>query len=92
MRLGSYSPQWLKCSTDGGDIWAITFVMNTRSINFVRSLTLNETARIVDTAAGQNGSCRDYVLATIAGLAQAGVDDADLLALNKLLARSRSHA
>ncbi|CAJ0780708.1 hypothetical protein R8510_04778 [Ralstonia chuxiongensis] len=56
-----------------------------QSINIVDGLVANITASIANIAVGQNGSCRDYVLAKIERLLHADISDTDLLTSGEFL-------
>ncbi|MBD2092684.1 gamma-glutamylcyclotransferase [Microcoleus sp. FACHB-1515] len=85
MVVGSYIPRWVKVfsgtSLATEERFAIAFTINPQHPLYVPKLSLTETAETIATAAGALGSCKDYLLQTIAGLAECGIRDRGLLKL-----------
>lgn len=77
----SYCPKWTAVSTNEGEVKALAFIMNRSHPNYAGHLSIEQTAGVLATAVGRLGSARDYLLQTIAGLQQHGVQDHHLLRL-----------
>jgi len=70
---------------------AIAFVINRQHSLYTGSLSLETTLKSLATASGHLGSCADYLLQTIDGLATFGIKDETLLFLrDRVIARQQS--
>ena len=78
MSGGSYNARWVTATTPTGPVRAITFVINRRHPRYTPELSVAETAAILATAAGDLGSCREYLDNTVQHLAELGLRDAGL--------------
>lgn len=78
MIAGTYIPRWVKVFMGGQIVEAIAFVINRQHSLYARSLSLDATVESIATASGQLGSCSDYLLQTIDGLATVGIEDETL--------------
>lgn len=81
MVVGSYIPRWVKVVTGSEVLEAIAFTINPQHSLYAPKLTLDATAEAIATATGALGSCTDYLLNTVEGLAQCGIVDRGLLKL-----------
>ncbi|CAM4296001.1 gamma-glutamylcyclotransferase [Kerstersia similis] len=78
MSTGCYQPSWLRCSSDTGDIRALSFVMNRSHPGYITGLSQEEQIAIILGASGSCGPCSDYVLETAKALRQANILDEQL--------------
>ena len=85
MVVGSYIPRWVKVATPVGSRFAIAFLINRAHPSYAGSIDLETTVRHLATAQGELGSSADYLNQTVAGLAQAGIEDRSLLELQRLV-------
>lgn len=91
MIAGAYVPRWVKVFNGEKIVEAIAFVINRQHSLYAGSLPLETTIHTLATASGHLGSCADYLLQTIDGLATVGIQDASLLYLRKqVIAHSAS--
>lgn len=75
MVTGSYLPTWVKARTPRGAVPAIAFVINHRSVAYAGKLAAAEAARCIARASGLHGPCAEYLLRTLAGLREHGIED-----------------
>ena len=87
MYIGIYRPLWLPVDADGRALTALCFVADTAHPQYASGLTVEQTARVIASAHGKFGSCRDYLAETVAALEQYGTPDVDLAALLALVDR-----
>lgn len=85
MSTGAYLPRWLKCSTQEGPVRALVFVMNRDNPAYIRALPEDELVAVVRRASGRYGPCTEYVVQTAQALRAAGIHDARLEAIAKVL-------
>jgi len=85
MSTGAYLPRWLNCVTDQGSVRALVFVMNRANPAYISALPEAELIAIVRRATGRYGACTDYVLETARALRAAGIRDARLETVARLL-------
>lgn len=91
MVAGTYVPRWVKVFNGEQVVQAIAFVINRQHSLYTGSLPLETMIESLATAGGQLGSCADYLLQTIDGLAMVGIKDETLLLLrDQVIARQRS--
>lgn len=86
MVTGSYLPTWVRARTPRGSVPAIAFVMNRRSPAYAGRLATPETARCIAGAAGLHGPCADYLVRTLSGLREHGIEDCALAEVERALA------
>ncbi|MEM9905745.1 MAG: gamma-glutamylcyclotransferase [Cyanobacteria bacterium P01_D01_bin.44] len=79
MVVDSYIPRWVKVWADGQAIDAIAFTINPQHPLYAPKLSIIEMAASISRAQGALGSCTEYLLQTIAGLANNGITDRGLL-------------
>ncbi|MCA0400678.1 MAG: gamma-glutamylcyclotransferase [Proteobacteria bacterium] len=60
---------------DGRRVKALAYVTERRHDNYARGLPREELLRLVLQGQGESGACRDYVLNTLAMLAELGIED-----------------
>ncbi|MER2510602.1 gamma-glutamylcyclotransferase [Amaricoccus sp.] len=73
---------------DGREVRAVSYVVNRAHVQYRGGLGLDEQAAIIAAAVGPMGPNADYLARTVAGLAEIGVRDEALAALEKkVLAR-----
>ncbi len=75
---GAYNARWVKLTVGDKRIQAITFVINPRHPRYIKELTTEETAALIDSGRGDLGTCREYFDNTVAHLRELGVNDAAL--------------
>lgn len=91
MVAGAYVPRWVKVFSGEQVMEAIAFVINRQHSLYTGSLSLETTTESLATASGYLGSCADYLLQTIDGLATFGIKDETLLFLrDRVIARQQS--
>jgi cation transport protein ChaC len=75
MVTGAYVPRWVRLygKVIPAGTFAIAFTINRQAPNYVRLASEAETARIVSSATGVLGSCKDYLLDTVQGLKGFGI-------------------
>ena len=90
MVTGAYVPRWVRLHGPGlpEDTFGIAFTINRRAPNYVSSGSEIDTARVIATACGALGSCRDYLFDTIHGLEVFGIHDHHL---NRIAWQVREH-
>jgi len=92
MMLGSYVPRWVRTTSRGEKLTALTFVVNRASSGYAGRLG---DAQIVDTlmrARGLYGSSMDYLTQTVEGLRHCGIPDPGLERLRDLALRRLAEA
>jgi cation transport protein ChaC len=77
----AYTPRWVPVEVSWGCVRALAFTANRQHVRYVGKLDELETARIVATAAGQMGTCADYLHRTVDALETHGLRDERLMAL-----------
>jgi cation transport protein ChaC len=75
---GAYNARWVRLKTEDGEKRALTFVINRKHPRYVREICVPETARMIATAGGDLGSCREYLENTVQHLAELGIRDSNL--------------
>jgi cation transport protein ChaC len=75
---GSYNARWVRLKTPEGERRAITFVCNRKHPRYLPEICDMETARLIATASGDLGSCREYLENTVQHLAALGMRDSGL--------------
>ena len=79
MGTGVYCPFWVKTTLKGGgEITALTFIINRKHEQYSGPLPINQQAKIIAAAKGKYGSCREYLANTVESLNRIGVNDDDL--------------
>ena len=68
-----YTPGFRPVATDGGEIQALSFVVDRTNPQYVGRLSLEETAEIIGIAAGQRGPCSEYLANTVRHLESLGL-------------------
>ncbi|MBQ0821728.1 gamma-glutamylcyclotransferase [Microvirga sp. HBU67558] len=91
MVTGAYVPRWVTLS--GPDLptgaAGIAFTINRAAPNYVRPVSEADTARVIATAHGALGSCRDYLFDTIHGLEGFEIHDQHLKRIARLVREYR---
>ncbi|GEO19077.1 gamma-glutamylcyclotransferase [Microvirga aerophila] len=92
MVTGAYVPRWvtlhgpeLPHGTSG-----IAFTINRAAPNYLRPSSEAETARVIASACGVLGPCRDYLFDTIQGLEGFGIHDQHLARIARLVSEHRN--
>jgi glutathione-specific gamma-glutamylcyclotransferase len=92
MVTGAYVPRWVRLH--GPDLpdgtYGIAFTINRAAPNYVRPVSEADTARVVATACGALGPCRDYLFDTLDGLEGFGIHDRHLTRIARLVRGHRS--
>jgi glutathione-specific gamma-glutamylcyclotransferase len=91
MVTGAYVPRWVRLH--GPDLphgaAGIAFTINHAAPNYVRPVSEANTARVIATACGALGSCRDYLFDTIHGLEGFEIHDRHLDRIARLVSEHR---
>jgi len=94
MMLGSYVPRWVRATSRGESLTALTFVINRASSGYAGRLSDAQIVHTLMHASGLYGSSMDYLTRTVAGLNHCGIRDPRLerlrdLALERMAAAPR---
>jgi len=84
----AYVPRVVRARTPKGPVAAIAFAINPRHERYAGRLPVETMTRVIASASGGLGSCRDYLFATVAALETLGRDHGPMHAL---AARVRRH-
>lgn len=77
--IDSYRPRWLPCLLDGGrEVMALAFVLRKGAPNHAGEVTDTLERHVLRHAAGTQGSAREYLTETVAGLRAHGIRDEHL--------------
>lgn len=91
MIVGSYIPRWVKVFDGQRSVDAIAFVINRGHPNYAGNVSSPVMVRHLATAHGVIGSCSDYLVQTVDGLASAGICDRYMLCLkHQVLAKQQN--
>ena len=91
MLVGSYLPRWVRVWDGTQKLEAIAFVINRHHRAYAGDISLDTTVNSIATAAGELGSCADYLMQTINGLMTVGIQDKPLLRLrDRVLAQQNA--
>lgn len=71
---------------DGRVVFALAYIVDRAHQQYVRGLTRERLVALIHDGHGQMGPCRDYVLNTLASLAELGIEDHALAWLGEALA------
>ena len=85
MVTGSYVPTWVKARTPLGAVPAIAFVVDQHTANYAGRLATPEAARCIAGASGLHGACAEYLIRTLTGLREHGIDDHSLRDVERAL-------
>ncbi len=83
----AYCPRWVHARSAEGTLRCVAFVMNRGHRRYAPPMSPRETASIVAAAAGQFGTCRDYLSRTVEQLARLGIRDRQLFQVAQLVQR-----
>ena len=76
MITGSYIPKLLKTRMHSGEIvTSLAFTVDQKNENYVRNLSIIETAKLISNAHGFLGSCEEYLNYTISSLTELNIVD-----------------
>jgi glutathione-specific gamma-glutamylcyclotransferase len=90
MIVGSYHPRWVKVFNGQRSVEAIAFVINRDHPSYVGHVSNQVLVQHLATARGAIGSCADYLLQTVDGLASVGICDRYMLRLkHQVLAKQK---
>ena len=78
MLTSVYQPQWVSVEVDTKVTTALTFAVDETHPQCAVGLSEEAQARMIGSATGQLGSCRDYLVNTIDALRNAGIHDPTL--------------
>ena len=73
--------------SNGGQVRALTFVINRDHAQYCGGLTLQAQARVIATAQGVRGLNRDYLFTTARHLTDLGIEDTELTQLTAMVSR-----
>lgn len=82
----AFPARWINVATETGPQRALAFVMNRKDLRYVGGLTLAERAQRLARAHGWKGSMAEYLHATVEKLESLGIHDANLWALQEMVA------
>lgn len=95
MLTGIYRPAWVEAEFGNGEkpvaCSALTFVVDPRHPQYAGQLNLGEQARLIAQAAGELGTCYEYLASTVSALGTYGIVDASLQALLRAVDEVREH-
>jgi cation transport protein ChaC len=75
MSSGAYNARWFLTETAAGPVWAISFVINPDHPRYVCNMPEDQMAERIASAAGRNGTCREYLENTVRHLNLIGQTD-----------------
>lgn len=75
MVTAAYRPRWMRVVTPSGPVHAIAFLINRAHPRYAGKLKEEEAARVIATAEGRLGPCRDYLESTVTALQKLGIAD-----------------
>jgi glutathione-specific gamma-glutamylcyclotransferase len=81
----AYKPRWIQARGAERPLRCVAFVVNRGHRRYAAPMSARETARIVATAEGKLGSCRDYLRRTLARFAELGIRDEGLASVAALV-------
>ena len=84
MVVGSYIPRWITATIDSRKIELLAFTVNSQHSVYVNPST-TEIVESLATAEGVLGSSADYLSHTVGGLLAEGIEDSELIELNRLV-------
>ena len=85
MLTGAYVARWISASTPRGAVRALTFIVNHSHPRYVRGLSVEQMAHLINTGRGALGTCREYFDATVTKLRALGIRDATMERLSVAL-------
>jgi cation transport protein ChaC len=88
MVTGTYSPRWVGADLGGRVVRAIAFVVNRGKPGYAGRLDDRQIVSVALKACGHYGSCADYLVQTATSLELAGIADARLSRLARLVAEA----
>ena len=91
MLTGIYRPAWLEAHAAGEAVTVLAFVADPTHPQYADGLSLDEQARYIATAAGELGSCHEYLASTVAALRAHGIRDRGLERLLTAVRRVRTY-
>lgn len=83
-----YIPRWTEVDTAEGRVRAISFTGDSESPLYAGALSDEEVVRIVARAAGDLGTCAEYMFSTVAHLEALGIPDPYLYAMREQVQRA----
>ncbi len=86
MVVGSYIPRWITGTIDNRQIELLAFTVNPEHSVYVNPST-NEVVESLATAKGVLGSSAEYLRYTVDGLLAEGIEDSELIELDRLVKR-----
>jgi cation transport protein ChaC len=86
MVTGAYCPTWVRARTPAGAVAAIAFVINHGGAAYAGRVATPEAARCIADAAGLHGRCADYLVRTLSGLNEHGIEDRALREVERAVA------
>ena len=78
MISGAYRPRWVTLHTHDNALRGLVFTINRENPRYIGRLPMEDIVERLATGEGELGSCRDYLLNTVAHLEEIGVRDAHL--------------
>lgn len=78
-----YMPRWTEVDTPAGPVRAISFTGDSSSAMYAGALSDQEVVHIVAQAAGNLGTCAEYMFSTVAHLEALGIPDPYLYAMRE---------
>jgi len=75
MLSGSYQPTWTTAYTPDGPVRVVTFVVNQAHERYIGDVSHDDRVRMIATAEGSLGRCRDYLSNMVVHMDECGVVD-----------------
>ena len=89
MVVGSYIPTWVTANDGRQEISVLAFTVNPHHPAYVSNLPTEQLIRSLATAKGFIGSSAEYLSQTVQGLLAAGIEDSELIELDRLVKRQQ---
>lgn len=91
MSSGAYKALWLKTWLEEGPVWSLSFVINPEHPRYICDMSEEEMAERIATAAGRNGTCREYLENTVRWLNDMGQKNSPMHRMLRLV-QQRDHS
>lgn len=85
MAVDSYIPTWVRANDGHQDISALAFTVNPHHPVYVNNLSTEKLVTSLATAKGFLGSSAEYLSQTVQGLLAEGIEDRELIELDRLV-------
>ncbi|MBE9043403.1 gamma-glutamylcyclotransferase [Pleurocapsales cyanobacterium LEGE 10410] len=85
MVVGSYIPTWITGKDSNDSIEVLAFTVNPQHSVYVKDLSTEKVVESLATATGMLGSSAEYLSHTVRGLLTEGIEDCQLIELDRLV-------